>query len=115
MNASSKDSQALEQATTGAGLSGDANDARSPNPAPSAPAPGVSDTPATSDSPSTANPAASSGGASEPSASQAFPDASKPGSEPPSEAGKSDKPKVPVPTQDAQGELPSPDAVGEAG
>ncbi|MGI4860066.1 MAG: hypothetical protein ACRYHA_24700 [Janthinobacterium lividum] len=109
MTASSKDSQALEQATTGAGLSGDANDARSPNPAPSAPMSNPSD------ASSIANVVAPAGGASDGAAPEAFPDASKPGSEPPSEAGKSDKPKIPVPAQDARGELPSPDAVGEAG
>ncbi|MCY0385960.1 hypothetical protein OVY01_01615 [Robbsia sp. Bb-Pol-6] len=102
MNASSKDSQALERATLSPGLSGDENDARSPNPAPTGQASGAPQTPV------------ATGTAEKPDATT-FPDASKPGDEPAAESGKSDKPKVPVPARDAQGELPSPDAVGEAG
>ncbi|MGI4856666.1 MAG: hypothetical protein ACRYHA_07045 [Janthinobacterium lividum] len=108
MTASSKDSQALEHAATGAGLSGDENDARSPNPAPAAQGSSAPAVPPAQTSTDTSTNA----GASAP---DDFPDASKPGTEPASEAGKSDKPKVPVPAQDATGELPSPNAVGEAG
>lgn len=113
MNASTHNAPPLDDAATGADLNGDQNDARSPNPAPSAPAPGTSSTPA-STSPSVSGAPVSGGTSGSPDAA-AMPDASQPGTEPPSEAGKSDKPKVPVADRDAQGELPSPGAVGEAG